>query len=98
MVIAIIQKVYVIKGQLLKKKLSSLVNTKKLNRLEYCNEMKRSLISIVPFGYGEITLKDFESFLNGCILFKPKMSHMITWPNFYIKLQHLLNFHWILRT
>ena len=77
-----------------KKKLSSLVNTKKLNRLEYCNEMKRSLISIVPFGYGEITLKDFESFLNGCILFKPKMSHMITWPNFYIKGSTFIEFSW----
>ena len=57
----------------IRKILKDYIKTDKLNRLSYFNEMQRSLVSIVPFGYGEITLKDFESFLNGCILIKPDM-------------------------
>ena len=78
----------------LKKLLTNYVRTDKLNRLSYFNEMKRTLLSIVPFGYGEITLKDFESFLNGCILMKPRMNHMETWPNFYIPEQTFISFPW----
>ena len=39
---------------------------------------------VSPFGFGEITLKDFETFLSGSVLVKPNMSHMETYPNFYI--------------
>lgn len=78
----------------MKKILKGYLQTDKLNRLSYFNEMKRTLLSIVPFGYGEITLKDFESFLNGCILMKPRMNHMETWPNFYIPEQTFISFPW----
>ena len=74
--------------------LNDYIKTDKLNRLSYFNEMRSSLASIVPFGYGEITLKDFESFLNGCILIKPDMSHMETWPNFYIANETFIPFSW----
>ena len=40
-------------------------------------------IVLAPFGWGEITLKDFEVFLTGGMLLKPSMEHMETWPNFY---------------
>tara|TARA_X000000950_G_scaffold233699_1_gene283320 strand:+ start:4142 stop:5209 length:1068 start_codon:yes stop_codon:yes gene_type:complete len=79
---------------LLSKRLASYIATKKVNRFEYYNEMKKSLVSIVPFGYGEITLKDFETFINGSILLKPEMSHMLTWPNFYIENKTYIKFSW----
>ena len=78
----------------MKKILKGYLKTDKLNRFSYFNEMKKTLLSIVPFGYGEITLKDFESFLNGCILMKPRMNHMETWPNFYIPEQTFISFPW----
>ena len=78
----------------IRKILKDYIKTDKLNRLSYIKEMQRSLVSIVPFGYGEITLKDFESFLNGCILMKPRMDHMETWPNFYIANETYLPFSW----
>lgn len=78
----------------MKKILKGYLKTDKLNRFLYFEEMKRTLLSIVPFGYGEITLKDFESFLNGCILMKPRMNHMETWPNFYIPEQTFISFPW----
>ena len=65
--------------------LSSYMETDKINRLMYFNEMARSKLAISPFGLGEITLRDFEIFLCGALLLKPKMSHLLTWPNFYSK-------------
>ena len=59
-------------------------DTSKLRRLDYLKEMASSRIVISPFGLGEITLKDFETFLCGAMLLKPDMSHMETWPNFFI--------------
>ena len=59
------------------------IATNKLNRKLYFEEMKNSKLVISPFGLGEITLRDFEVFLCGAALIKPKMDHMDTWPNFY---------------
>ena len=59
-------------------------NTSKLRRLAYLKELTSSKIVISPFGLGEITLKDFETFLCGALLLKPDLSHMETWPNFYV--------------
>tara|TARA_X000000950_G_scaffold289477_1_gene413959 strand:- start:4812 stop:5876 length:1065 start_codon:yes stop_codon:yes gene_type:complete len=78
----------------LKKLLTNYVRTDKLNRFLYFKEMRKTLLSIVPFGYGEITLKDFESFMNGCILIKPNLNHMSTWPDFYIKDKTYISFSW----
>ena len=57
---------------------------KKLGRWSYFQELKSAKIVISPFGWGEITLKDFEVFLTGGMLIKPDMAHLKTWPNFYI--------------
>ena len=50
---------------------------------EYIKEQKNSKISISPFGYGEICYRDFESIINGCLLVKPSMDHLDTYPQFY---------------
>ena len=47
-----------------------------------------------PFGYGEITLKDFEVFLTGGVLLKPDMSHMETWPNLFVAGETMLAHSW----
>ena len=59
------------------------IPTDKLSRLAYLRELSQSKLCISPFGYGEITLKDFEVFLTGSALIKPDISHMKTWPHFY---------------
>ena len=63
--------------------LAARLDTCKLNRRGYMNELKQSDVVLSPFGWGEITLKDFEVFLTGGALLKPSMDHMQTWPNFY---------------
>ena len=63
--------------------LSVRLDTHKLGRRGYIRELRQSKIVLSPFGWGEITLKDFEVFLTGGMLLKPSMDHMQTWPNFY---------------
>ena len=59
------------------------MDTNKVNRKTYFKELKQSKVVLSPFGWGEITLKDFEVFATGGMLLKPSMDHMETWPNFY---------------
>lgn len=68
--------------------------TNKLRRRQYFSELKNSKIVISPFGLGEITLKDFETFLTGGLLIKPNMDHMETWPNFYVDGKTIGTFSW----
>lgn len=70
------------------------IPTRKLNRSQYFHEMRRSKIVLSPFGYGEITLKDFETFICGGTLLKPDMDFLETWPNFYQKNKTYAAFSW----
>jgi hypothetical protein len=74
--------------------LATRLDTSKLNRRGYMNELKQSKVVLAPFGWGEITLKDFEVFLTGGALLKPSMDHMQTWPNFYESNVTYLPFEW----
>ena len=74
--------------------LSSRLDTQKLSRRGYMKELRQSKIILAPFGWGEITLKDFEVFLTGGMLLKPSMEHMETWPNFYTDGVTYKSFDW----
>ncbi len=74
--------------------LAAQLDTSKLNRRDYMKELKQSKVVLSPFGWGEITLKDFEVFLTGGALLKPSMDHMQTWPNFYEKDVTYLSHDW----
>ncbi|MDA9082150.1 glycosyltransferase [Gammaproteobacteria bacterium] len=65
----------------------------KVNRYKYFQELANTKIILSPFGLGEITLKDFEAFISGALLIKPKMEHMITWPNLYAPNKTILDFN-----
>lgn len=84
-----------------RKKISEILKTSydfsKISKRMYYEELKDSKILISPFGYGEINLKDFEAFLNGCILYKANMDHLDTWPNFYLKNKTYVDFKWNLK-
>ena len=56
----------------------------KVIRNQFLRELKKSRIAISPYGWGEICYRDFESFMAGCVLVKPDMSHLITFPNYFI--------------
>ena len=63
-----------------RERLSHRLATAKLSRREYFRELETSKVVLSPFGFGEITLKDFEVFLAGGLLMKPDLSHVETWP------------------
>ena len=57
------------------------------NRLlpeDYVIELMKSKCVVSPFGMGEICFRDFETWNMGCILIKPFMDNVITYPNPYI--------------
>lgn len=66
----------------------------KLSRRKYFKELSQSKIGISPFGWGEFAYRDFEIFIKGCLLFKPDMSHLETWPEFYIPNKTYVPFKW----
>lgn len=63
--------------------LTDRMTTGKLGRRAFINEMRNARLVVSPFGFGEITLKDFEAILCGAALLKPDMSHLETWPNLF---------------
>ncbi len=55
----------------------------RVHRKQYQREIKNTQVVLSPFGWGEICFRDFEAILNGCVLVKPNMEHVETWPNIY---------------
>ena len=58
--------------------------TKKLPFEQYINRLKKSKITISPFGQGEICFRDFEAIQHGTLLMKPNQSIVNTYPNIFI--------------
>ena len=79
---------------LLKEKLDKIYQLDKVSIYKYIKEIKNSKIVISPFGWGEFSLRDFETFIEGGILFKPSMEHLETYPNFYIPNRTFIPFNW----
>lgn len=68
--------------------------TGKLGRSAYLAEMKAARVAVSPFGFGEVTLKDFEAFLCGAMLLKPAMTHLETWPDLFRGGETMMAHHW----
>ena len=68
--------------------------TEKLSRSKYFQELINSKIVVSPFGFGEITLKDFEVFITGGLLLKPDMSSVNTYPNFFVNEVTMASHNW----
>lgn len=60
----------------------------------YYQEMGGAMVSPSPFGVGEICYRDFECFLNGSLLFKPRMDHLESYPNLYIDGETYIAHEW----
>ncbi|MBZ0217708.1 MAG: hypothetical protein K8F25_14210 [Fimbriimonadaceae bacterium] len=75
-------------------RLAGRMPTNKISRRHYLKELERSKLVISPFGFGEITLKDFETMLAGALLLKPDMSHVDTWPQFFCVNETMVSHAW----
>lgn len=56
-----------------------------VTRKDYIKELCQSEYVFSPFGWGEICYRDFEAVLSNAVLIKPKMDHIDTFPNIYVK-------------
>jgi hypothetical protein len=60
-----------------------LANAQKMSRRKYFQEMETAHAVMSPFGFGEISLRDFELTLCGAACVKQNMDHLDTWPNLW---------------
>jgi len=60
----------------------------------YYQNLKNSKLVVCPFGFGEISWKDYESFINGAVVIKPDMSFMETWPHYYQEDKTYVPYRW----
>ena len=57
-------------------------------------EVSSSRITLSPFGWGELCLRDFEAVRAGSLLLKPDMSHLETWPDVFVPSETYVSFDW----
>ena len=65
-----------------------------IKKRKFIEEMRNSKAAVSPFGYGEICYRDMEAFINGCILVKPSMEHVDTFPNLFIENETYVPVRW----
>lgn len=70
------------------------VDTGRLPKRRYVQELCDSKIVLSPFGYGEVCYRDFEAFLCGALLLKPDMSGIETWPDIYRDGETMVSHRW----
>lgn len=80
--------------QEIRKRLPDSILTEKISRKGYFQEMRNARAVLSPFGFGEITLRDFEAVVCGAAVMKQDMDHLETWPNLWIKGKTYLPFQW----
>ena len=66
----------------------------KLTMHDYFQEMRQTFVTPSPFGMGEICYRDFEAFLCGSLLLKPRMDHIETWPNLFVDGETYIAHNW----
>lgn len=74
--------------------LSDYADTDFVGRWAYWRELRDSKLVVSPFGWGEPCYRDFEAFLAGCILVKPRMDHLETWPPVYEEGETMISVSW----
>jgi hypothetical protein len=68
--------------------------TGEVSQRRYNREIAHSRITLSPFGWGELCLRDFEAVRAGSLLLKPDMSHLETWPDVFQPEETYVPFDW----
>ena len=50
-------------------------------RQEYNDALGKSKICVSPWGFGELTYRDFEAFYAGAVVIKPNSDFVLSWPD-----------------
>lgn len=70
------------------------VPLERIPRAAYFRELRQSRAGVSPFGYGEVCYRDFELIVAGAAMVKQEMSHLETWPDFWVAGETYLPFAW----
>ena len=65
-----------------------------VSQRRFNHEVANSRITLSPFGWGELCLRDFEAVRGGSLLLKPDMSHLETWPDIFVPGETYAPFDW----
>jgi hypothetical protein len=76
------------------RQLAGRISATRISRTAYRRELRTARAVLSPYGWGEICLRDFETLIAGAALVKPDMSHVATWPNWYLPRQTYLPVRW----
>jgi len=68
---------------------NTILGSRKFNR-----EIARSKIGFSPFGYGEVTYRDYVCIANDTLLIKPDMSHLVTYPDIFHDRETYVSVKW----
>jgi len=60
----------------------------------YRETMQNSKITFGPFGWGELNIREYEALIFGCLLFRPDISYMETWPDIFIDEETCVFYKW----
>lgn len=77
-----------------KEKYSNFVTGDLISKNDYLKELRKSKICVSPFGWGEVCYRDFEAIMAGCLLIKPEMDHLETYPDVYKKNETYISLKW----
>lgn len=80
--------------KLMESRLDGQFENNKVSPRRYWKELRNSKVLLSPFGWGEICHRDFEGFMSGCIVVKPRMDHLVTWPPFFEESETIVTVDW----
>jgi len=68
----------------LERKIKTHISTSKIKQPEYQKSLLTAKIVVSPWGFGEVCWRDFEAVMSGCVLIKPCMDFVETWPDIFV--------------
>lgn len=74
--------------------LADRIDSERVSTVQYWRELRKAKLLLSPFGWGEICRRDFEGFISGCVVVKPTMEHLDTWPPLYEDGETVLGVDW----
>ena len=60
----------------------------------YRQRQQNTKIAFGPFGWGELNMREYEALIAGCLLMRPDLGHMATWPDIFHDGETCVYYRW----
>ncbi len=61
---------------------------------KYRRQLQNAKLAFGPFGWGELNIREYEALIFGCLLLRPDISHMETWPEIFRADETCVAYQW----